>query len=35
MRLALLMNRPVVMTPLGAVLSRPPETVLTILPPKR
>jgi arsenate reductase len=31
----LLMNRPVVITPLGAVLSRPPETVLTILPPKR
>lgn len=31
----LLMNRPVVITPLGAVLSRPPETVLKILPPKR
>lgn len=31
----ILMNRPVVITPLGAVLSRPPETVLTILPPKK
>lgn len=30
----ILMNRPVVITPLGAVLSRPPETVLRILPPK-
>ena len=28
----ILMNRPVVITPLGAVLSRPPETVLRILP---
>lgn len=31
----ILMNRPVVITPLGAVLSRPPETVLKILPPKK
>ena len=30
----ILMNRPIVITPLGAVLSRPPETVLKILPPK-
>jgi arsenate reductase (glutaredoxin) len=30
----ILMNRPIVITPLGAVLSRPPETVLQILPPK-
>jgi len=30
----ILMNRPVVVTPLGAVLSRPPENVLKILPPK-
>ena len=31
----ILMNRPIVITPLGAVLSRPPETVLEILPPKK
>ena len=30
----ILVNRPVVITPLGAVLSRPPETVLKILPPQ-
>lgn len=30
----ILMNRPIVITPLGAVLGRPPETVLPILPPK-
>ena len=30
----ILMNRPIVITPLGAVLSRPPETVLKILPPR-
>jgi arsenate reductase (glutaredoxin) len=29
----ILMNRPVVVTPLGAVLSRPSETVLKVLPP--
>lgn len=29
----ILMNRPIVITPMGAVLSRPPETVLKILPP--
>ena len=28
----ILMNRPIVVTPLGAVLSRPAETVLKILP---
>lgn len=28
----ILMNRPIVLTPLGAVLSRPSETVLKILP---
>lgn len=27
-----LMNRPIVVTPLGAMLCRPPETVLDILP---
>ncbi|MFC4312096.1 arsenate reductase (glutaredoxin) [Steroidobacter flavus] len=31
----ILMNRPIVITSLGAVLSRPPETVLKILPPKK
>lgn len=30
----ILMNRPVVITPRGAMLSRPPEKVLEILPPK-
>jgi arsenate reductase len=29
----ILMNRPVVVTPLGVVLSRPSETVLKVLPP--
>lgn len=28
-----LMNRPIVVTPLGTRLCRPPETVLDILPP--
>jgi arsenate reductase len=28
----ILINRPVVVTPLGAKLCRPPETVLDILP---
>lgn len=30
----ILMNRPIVLTPHGAVLSRPAETVLKILPPR-
>lgn len=30
----ILMNRPVVITPRGAMLSRPSETVLQILPPR-
>jgi arsenate reductase len=30
----ILMNRPVVITPVGAMLSRPSETVLKILPPR-
>ncbi len=31
----ILINRPIVITPLGAKLCRPPETVLDILPPAR
>jgi arsenate reductase len=29
----ILINRPIVLTPLGAVLARPPQSVLAILPP--
>lgn len=31
----ILMNRPIVVSSRGAVLSRPPETVLKILPPRK
>ncbi len=31
----ILINRPIVVTPLGAGLGRPPENVLKILPPER